>query len=143
MADIPPPPPPPPGAPPPPPIAPPPPYQGLPPGYQPPSMPPGSPGYMPPGIGPTATGVGLGLGAQIVGARSSIIVGVIGIFVPIVTAFILSGSVVYFYLLPIFGFIYGVRSMTRGFVVGGIIGVVLNLLAGLVSLTAAGIINPG
>lgn len=103
-------------------------------------MPPGSPGYMPQGIGPAA---GLGLGAQFVGARSSIIVGVIGIFVPILSAFIFSGSIFYFYVLPIFGFIYGVRSMTRGFVIGGIIGVVLNLLAGLVSLTAAGIINPG
>jgi hypothetical protein len=142
MADIPPLPPPPTGAPPPPPMAPPPPYQGLPPGYQPPSMPPGSPGYMPPGIGPTM-GAGLNLGAQIAGARSSIIVGVVGILVPIVTAFIFGGTVYYFYLLPIFGLIYGVRAITRGFVIGGIIGVVLNLIAGLVSLTAAGLINPG
>ena len=141
MADIPPPPPPPSGAAPPPPMSPPPPYQGLPPGYQPPSTPPGSPGYMPQGIGPAT---GLGLGAQIVGARSSIIVGVIGVFVPIVWAVASSGgSVFYFYILPIFGLIYGVRSITRGFVIGGIIGVVLNLIAGFISLTASGIINPG
>jgi ABC-type multidrug transport system permease subunit len=121
-------------------MAPPPPYQGLPPGYQPPAMPPGSPGYMPQGIGPSS---GSGIGTQVRGASSSIIVGVIGIFVPIITAIFFGGTVFYFYALPIFGLIYGVRSMTRGFVVGGIIGVVLNLLAGLVSLTAAGIINPG
>jgi len=85
----------------------------------------------------------LGLGSQIVGARSSIIVGVIGIVVPIVTAIVTGGTVFYFYALPIFGLIYGIRATTRGFVIGGIIGIVLNLLAGLVSLTAAGIINPG
>ena len=88
-------------------------------------------------------GAGLNLGAQIAGARSSIIVGVIGILVPVVSAFIFSGSIFYFYVLPIFGLIYGVRAITRGFVVGGIIGVVLNVLAGLVSLTASGLINPG
>ena len=101
MADIPPPPPPPAGAPPPPPMSPPPPYQGPPPGYLPTSMPPGSPGYIPPGIGPVSAGAGLGLGRQIVGARSSIIVGVIGVVVPIVWAIASSGgSVFYFYILP-------------------------------------------
>jgi len=132
MADI--PPPPPSNAPPPPP-----PYQGMP-GYQPPSMPQGSPGYIAPSIGPT---MGSGIGAQIVGARSSIIVGVIGIIVPIVWAIVSTNSTFYFYILPIFGLIYGVRAMGRGFVLGGIIGVVLNLIAGVINLTAAGVINPG
>jgi hypothetical protein len=138
MADIPPPPPPPSDAPPPPSMTPPPPYQGLPPGYQPPSMPPGSPGYMPQPIGPI---VGLGIGAQLIGARSSIIVGVIGVVVPIVWLIASSGgSVFYFYLLPIFGIVYGVRSTMRGFVIGGIIGIALNIVAGVISLLASGVI---
>ena len=139
MADIPPPPPPPSGAAPSPPMSPPPPYQGLPPGYQPPPTPPGSPGYMLQGIAPAA---GLGLGAQIAGARSSIIVGVIGILVPIIWAVVSTNSTFYFYILPIFGLYYGARAMGRGFVVGGIIGIVLNLVAGFINLTAAGVINP-
>jgi hypothetical protein len=143
MADIPPPPPPPAGAPPPPPVSPPPPYQGLPPGYLPPSMPPGSPGYIPPGIGPVSAGAGLGLGRQIVGARSSIIVGVIGIFVPIIWAIVSTNSTVYFYVLPIFGLIYGFRAASRGFMIGGIIGIVLNVIAGVINLIAAGVVNPG
>jgi hypothetical protein len=135
MADIPPPPPPPADGPPPPS------YQGLPPSYQPPYMPPGSPGYMPQPIGPTS---GSGLGAQIIGARSSIIVGVIGVVVPIAWALFSSGgSVFYFYLLPVFGVVYGVRALSRGFVIGGVIGIVLNVIAGFISLTASGIINPG
>ena len=140
MADI--PPPPPSNTPPPPPSNGPQPYLPPPPaGYQqPPAPPPGSPGYMPQGIGPTS---GSGLGVQFLAARSSIIVGVIGIVVPIVSAFIFTGSVFYFYILPVFGFIYGVRAMMRGFVIGGGVGVVLNILAGIISLTAAGIINPG
>lgn len=138
MADIPPPPPPPSNAPPPPPMATPP-YQGMP---QPPVMPPQSPGYMPNPIGPAA-GAGLGLGAQIYAARSSIIVGVIGIVVPVASALFFGGTVVYFYVLPAFGIYYGIRVLTRGVVIGGLIGIGLNVLAGLTSLTAAGIINPG
>jgi hypothetical protein len=138
MADIPPPPPPPSDAPPPLSMTPPSSYQGLPPSYQQPSMPPGSPGYMPQPIGPT---VGLGIGAQLLGARSSIIVGVIGVVVPIAWALFSSGgSVFYFYLLPIFGVVYGVRALGRGFVIGGIIGIALNVVAGLISLLASGLI---
>ncbi len=143
MADIPPPPPPPPSnALPPPPTAPPP-YQGTPPqGFQAPMMPPQSPGYMPNPIGPAA-GAGLGLGAQLYAARSSIIVGVIGILVPVLSAVFFGGTVVYFYVLPAFGIYYGIRVLTRGVVIGGLIGIALNVLAGLASLTAAGLINPG
>ncbi|HLZ93742.1 MAG TPA: hypothetical protein VKT20_00210 [Candidatus Dormibacteraeota bacterium] len=98
---------------------------------------------MPQPIGPTS-GSGLNLGMQIVGARSSIIVGVIGVVVPVVWAIASGGSqTFYFYVLPIFGAIYGIRAMMRGFVIGGAIGLGLNVLAGIVSLTAAGIINPG
>lgn len=88
-----------------------------------------------------AAGAGLGLGAQIVVARSSIIVGVIGIFVPIISVLVTGGTVYYFYILPIFGIIYGVRSMMRGAVIGGGIGVGLNIVAGLVSLLASGLIG--
>lgn len=139
MADI--PPPPPPGSQQPSPYQPPPAYQPPPyPGYQ--APPPSSPGYMPPAIAPGAGG-GLSIGAQIAGAGWSIGVGLVGIVVPIVSAFVLTGSVFYFYLLPFFGVIYGVRAIMRGFLIGGLIGVGLNILAGLVSLTAAGLINPG
>jgi len=62
---------------------------------------------------------------------------------PIISAFILSGSIFYFYVLPIFGVIYGVRAIGRGFVIGGIVGIVLNVIAGFISLTASGFINPG
>lgn len=135
MADI--PPPPPTNAPPPPPPAAPQAYPA-PPGYQ---QPP-SPGYMPQPVAPTS-GSGVNLGLQIVGARSSIIVGVIGILVPVLTAVLFGGTVVYFYVLPVFGIVYAIRAMTRGFVIGGAIGLGLNVLAGLASLTASGLINPG
>lgn len=88
-----------------------------------------------------AAGAGLGLGAQIYAARSSIIVGVIGIVVPVGSLMITGGTVVYFFILPVFGLIYGIRAMTRGAVVGGLIGVALNVLAGLASLFASGLIG--
>ncbi|HEV2217017.1 MAG TPA: hypothetical protein VGV88_05520 [Candidatus Dormibacteraeota bacterium] len=130
--------------PPPPPSMPPPP----PPGYAPPPAPPGyappPQGYqqqMPPGM-QVAAGAGLGIGAQIVVARSSIIVGVIGILVPVVFSIVSGGgSAFYFYVLPIFGLIYGVRAMMRGAVIGGGIGVALNVVAGLVSLVSSGLLG--
>lgn len=97
---------------------------------------------MPKPIAPSS-GSGLNLGMQIVGARSSIIIGVIGVVVPVLWAVLFNGSVFYFYVLPIFGIIYGIRAMTRGFVIGGAIGLGLNIVAGLISLTASGLINPG
>ena len=140
MADIPPPPPPgpPPAAPPPPSFAPPPAgyaqQQGMPP------LPPGSPGYMPPPIAPSG---GINIGAQLVGASYSIGVGVAGILLPIFSGMLFGGTVYYFYVLPVFGLIYGIRSITRGFVIGGVVGIVLNVLAGIASLTAAGLFNSG
>ena len=103
-------------------------------------QPPGSPGYIPPPIAPSG---GLNIGAQIVGAGYSIGVGIVGIVVPVVSAMLLSGNIVYFYILPIFGLVYGVRAITRGFLIGGLIGIGLNILAGIASLTASGLINPG
>ena len=130
MADIPPPPPgPPPSAPPPPP-----PGYAPPPGYT--APPQGSPGYMPPPVNPTSGGINLG--AQLVGASYSIGVGAAGILLPILSGMLFGGTVYYFYILPVFGLIYGIRSITRGFVIGGILGIVLNVLAGIASLAAAG-----
>lgn len=88
-----------------------------------------------------AAGAGLSIGAQIFAARSSIIVGVVGIIVPIVSFMITGGTVVYFYILPIFGLIYGVRAMMRGAVIGGGIGVALNVLAGIVTLVSSGLLG--
>lgn len=123
-----------------------------PPAYQPPpgNIPP-PPGYAPPpqagyqqqmpGAPMVAAAGGLALGAQIYAARSSIIVGVIGILVPVGSLLITGGTVVYFFILPVFGLIYGIRAMTRGAVIGGAIGVGLNVLAGLASLLASGLIG--
>lgn len=95
---------------------------------------------MPPAIAPSG---GLNLGAQIMGAGWSIGVGVAGILLPIFSAILLGGTVYYFYVLPIFGAIYGVRAIMRGYLIGGIAGIVLNVIAGFLSLTASGLINPG
>lgn len=83
------------------------------------------------------------MAVQFAGARYSIIVGIIGILVPIGSALFFGGSVFYFYLLPIFGVVYGVRAITRGFVIGGAIGVALNVFAGLASLLASGVLGGG
>jgi len=115
-------------------------YAPPPPGYAPPPQP-GYQGQMPPGVPIIAAAGGLSIGTQLLAARSSIIVGVIGIFVPIITEIVTGGTVFYFYILPIFGLIYGIRAMTRGAVIGGGIGVVLNLVAGLVSLVSSGLIG--
>jgi uncharacterized membrane protein len=103
--------------------------------------PPGSPGYMPPAITPRAGGINVG--AQLIGASYSIGVGVAGILLPIFSSMLFGGTVYYFYVLPVFGLIYGIRSITRGYVIGGVVGIVLNVLAGIASLTAAGAFNSG
>jgi len=95
---------------------------------------------MPPPIAPSSGG-GLNIGAQLAGGGYSIGVGIVGIIVPIISAMLVNGTIVYFYALPIFGIIYGVRSIMRGFVIGGAIGIVLNVVAGIVSLTAAGLLS--
>ena len=100
-----------------------------------------SPGYIPPAIAPSAGGINLG--AQVIGAGWSIGVGVAGILLPILSGMILGGTVYYFYVLPVFGFISGIRAMTRGYVIGGVAGIALNLLAGIASLAASGLFSPG
>jgi len=67
-------------------------------------------------------------------ARWSIILGLLSVGVPIVSGLISGGSVFYFYILPIFGLIRGVQAVTRGQLIGGIVGIVLNIMGGLLSL---------
>jgi hypothetical protein len=121
----------------------------MPPGYQPPQqsfsdippsapgygMPPGSPGYgyVPPTGYPT-TRPAISLTSQFTGmAMWSIILGVVSVGVPIATGLFTSGGIVYFYILPIFGLIRGIQAVTRGQVIGGIVGIVLNVIGGLLS----------
>ena|SRR5215467_3651299 len=139
MADIPPsynPPPPPPGTPPPPAQ----PGYGLPPGYQGPTAPdypqpytqqpwqqPAGPGMM------VAAGAG-GIVYQLSGpAAWSIGIGLVSVVVPFFFNF-------YFPLLPIAGFISAIRAIQRGRVIGGVIGIVVNILGGIVSLIDSGLI---
>ena len=103
----------------------------------PPAPPPGAPGYVPPSGYPNPQ-AGVNMMSQFSGmAAWSIILGVLSVGVPVVTGLTSNGSVVYFYILPIFGFIRGIQAVTRGQVMGGIIGIVLNILGGLISLTVA------
>jgi hypothetical protein len=99
-------------------------------------MPPGAPGYgyVPPTGYPT-TRPGITLMSQFTGtAMWSIILGLLSVGVPVVTGLMSNGSTFYFYILPIFGFIRGVQAVTRGQVIGGIVGIVLNIIGGLLSL---------
>jgi hypothetical protein len=121
----------------------------MPPGYQPPQqsfsdIPPSAPGYgMPPGapgygyVPPTGyptTRPAISVMSQFTGmAMWSIILGLLSVGVPVVTGLFTSGGIVYFYILPIFGFIRGIQAVTRGQMIGGIIGIVLNIIGGLLS----------
>jgi hypothetical protein len=59
--------------------------------------------------------------------------GVVSIVVPFFTTF-------YFPILPIVGALNAVRAMQRGRLIGGVVGLVVNLVGGLVSLIASGLI---
>jgi len=67
-------------------------------------------------------------------AAWSIGFGLVSIVVPFVSNF-------YFPILPIFGLINAVRALQRGRTIGGVVGIVLNLLGGLVTLFASGLIG--
>jgi hypothetical protein len=91
---------------------------------------------MPPGM-PMAVGAvgGFNFMQQFGGAAAwSIGLGIVGIIVPLVVNF-------YFPLLPIIGFINAIRAIQRGRLIGGIVGIVVNALAGLVALFASGLIG--
>jgi hypothetical protein len=105
-------------------------------------MPPGAPGYgnVPPAGYPQAR-PGISLTSQFTGiAMWSIILGVASIGLPLVTGLISGGGTYYFIILPIFGFIRGVQAVTRGQMIGGVVGIVLNILGGLMSLIASGLL---
>ena len=87
---------------------------------------------------PPAAAVAGGTGAllyQLGGpAAWSIGLGIVSIVVPFVSNF-------YFPILPIAGLINAVRAVQRGRVIGGVVGIVVNVLGGLVSLFASGLIG--
>ena len=87
-----------------------------------------------PSTGMAAVGVG-GLSLQQFGGAAawSIGFGLVSIIVPIVSNF-------YFPIMPIIGLINGVRAITRGRVIGGVVGICLNIVGGLVALIASGIL---
>jgi hypothetical protein len=101
-----------------------------PPAYQPPAFYQEPPGYLPPPISPAARGalVGAGLLSQFGGyAAWSIGIGLVAIVVPIVTNY-------YFPLLPIIGGLNALRAIQRGRVIGGVVGLGVNAVAGLLAL---------
>ena len=92
-----------------------------------------------PGYGATPTAVGGmmagGLMYQLGGpAAWSILFGLVSIVVPFATNY-------FFPILPIAGGISANRAIQRGRVVGGIIGIAVNVVGGLVSLLASGLIG--
>lgn len=95
-------------------------YQPVP-GYQP------MPGYVP----AAAAGFGAAsLISQFSGAAgAACLVGLITIIVPFV-----AGRV--FFFLPIVGVISGIRAITQGRVIGGVVGIVLNVIGGLITIFA-------
>lgn len=66
----------------------------------------------------------------------SIIAGVASIVMPFAVGY-------YFIILPIAGLISGARAIQRGRLIGGIVGIAVNILGGLVSLLASGIVGGG
>lgn len=120
-----------------------PPGYNLPPGYQGPTAPDYSQPYQyqqqayPPPVSTSALVFG-GTGAilhQFGGAALySIIAGVAAIALPFI-----AGR--YFIVLPIFGALAGFRAMSRGRFIGGLFGLFFNIIGGLVSLWASGLVG--
>jgi hypothetical protein len=91
---------------------------------------------MPPAYPPGARiATTAGLLGQFGGAAAwSIGFGVVSIVVPLVSTF-------YFPVMPIFGIINGFRAIQRGRMIGGIVGIVLNIVGGLMSLLVSGLLG--
>ena len=80
-----------------------------------------------------AMGTGMMSGQFSGPALWSIVVGVLGVGLPFFTPF-------YFRLLPIAGIFSGVRAIMSGRLIGGLVGIGLNVVAGLFSLIAMGVL---
>lgn len=95
-----------------------------------------SAGQAPPAMmAPAAIAMGgVGLMSQFSGTAAwSIGIGVASIVAPLFAGF-------YFRVFPILGVIYAVRAFRRGQVIGGAVGIVLNILGGISSLIASGLL---
>lgn len=90
--------------------------------------PPGTPGVRSPYAPAAVAGGGLTVMSQFSGdAMWSIGLGLVSIVVPFIINRI-------FFFLPLIGLFYGIRAVRRGRVIGGIVGIVLSVLGGLVTL---------
>jgi hypothetical protein len=67
-------------------------------------------------------------------ALYALVVGVLGIGLPFFTPF-------YFRVLPLFGVYSGIRALMSGRVIGGSVGIGLNVVAGIFSLLYMGFIH--
>jgi hypothetical protein len=120
-------------------------YQPAPVSYQPAQGYAPTPGYIPPasGYAPAVYGAaaGFSLMSQFTGiALWSIILGAVSVGVPIATYLSTGGTVTFFYVLPIVGLIRGFTAISRGQVIGGMVGMGLNAIGGLISLFASGVL---
>jgi hypothetical protein len=87
-------------------------------------------GQPPYGVNPAVAGVGgvAGLIAQFSGrAAWSCGIGLVTIVAPFVVHFV-------FYLLALVGLLYGIQAIRRGQLIGGIVGIALNIVGGLLTI---------
>ena len=88
------------------------------------------PGQLPPGIYPTAAPGAANLMYQFTGsALVAILVGLATVVVPFIFDRV-------FFFLPIIGLLSGVQAIRQGKLIGGIIGIVLSVLGGIITLIA-------
>ena len=117
----------------------------LPPGYQGPTAPDYSQPFQyqqqyspyPQAVNPGAVvfGSASAIGYQFGGyAAYSIVVGLLGVALPLFAGY-------YFRVLPLFGIVAGIRAIMRGRVLGGAVGIGVNVLAGIFSLISAGVLG--
>jgi hypothetical protein len=100
-----------------------------------PGPPPATTYSSPPGRPANVPAAGISFAHQFGGAAAcSMGLGLVAIVVPLMSNF-------YFPILPVFGVINAIRAIRNGRLAGGVIGIVLNLLGGLVSLLASGLIH--
>jgi hypothetical protein len=89
-------------------------------------------GQVPPPIVPMAPAASSGINIiyQFSGVAGwSVLLGVVSIAVPFIFNRV-------FFFLPIIGLIAGVRAIMRGRMIGGIVGIVLNVIGGLITILA-------